>query len=563
MPGNPKRFYSEPDPSAEASAPYEQHPAPYLRRPRRKPPWGLLFTMIVAALLVWCYDHFYGKMELGLSYVALNGDQNACLKRDGKVLPLTGNTTLKGEDEILTHDSPLTILLFSAGSIRLGPKTHLIVGSGRKAAGRLNGKLELVYGRCWLQEEEGCDLEIVTRERATRIQNGLVDFYSEGDGNWIISVWYGEAIFQNRKGEDVVLQKGNGLTLNRDGTFAVHPAKSDKWKSLNQCLSLDRILAKDVSLESWAEAARQSERTTDKKIAYNSKEARQTRSTPSVTLGNLRNTPPSLHGGSSTPATNRFSQGTNSSSYPTYSPNKAMAPQHSGYGAYTYNPGGGAPSKGFQMRPGINPYYEYASRLTDRGLDQIPADTEIAKYYGRDVVTITSENDLKREFQKAANYFKQRFNMVLTRSCRLVLVARDDFSIMGPTYPASAEYPPSGHSLYFRENIDEGFLDDFVSHEFAHAWLAEYHHYAYKKEVMDYIHEGFALWIQMKYALSQKDYPQAAFAAKGLASEDDPVMDPSRWDIYCTGIKQVLKIEEKFGERGVFKYVTTGVNPME
>lgn len=574
MPGNRKQFHSKPAEPAEGSAACPKRPPPYMRKPKLGIPWGLIVTVIVASLLGYCYIYFNGKQESRISYFAFPGSQSATLKREGIEKSIEHNVSLKEGDELSTHGNPLTVLLIPGGSIRLSAKTHVIVESDRKANGCLIERLALDYGRCWVQAKGENNLEIAIRGRIAKIRSALVDFCLAEDGAWIISVWSGEICFESNTDvdtKDIVIERGKGLLLKTNGTLAECRIKPDKWDSLNNDLSLNRLLTEDLSSEmsDWEEACGNPQMASQQKTAQIPQKAIEqnaqqgTGKTPGAkTPASLKNTPPPLPGGgsSSKKTSNAGKSGSASDKYPRSSPTVAW-----NKGNWKQNFAQDAPhedsysDKGFVEAPN-NPYYKFPARLTERGLDKIPEDTEMGRSDMVESVTIANENDLKYRFQNVTNRLRQEYNMFLTRSYRLVIVGKEDSTEFGCEYAALAQFTPEGHTLYFRENIRDEFLDCAIAHEFSHSWLDEYHHYRYSKEAMDIIQEGFAQWMEMKYALINKDYPQA-LRARGL-SETDVFLVPGL-EKYYMGIQRVLKIEEEYGERGVFKYVTTGVNPLE
>lgn len=560
MPDNMPQFDSVALRSDAASARNLRYPAPYLKKPRRRFPWALFAIIITAALLGLCNVCFQGKQDSGISYFALRGSSNAFLSREGREKPLTHTTALREGDEVFTCDNLLTVLLFSgASNMRLGPETQLVLRAGRKGEGLLNKTLCLQTGRCWVQAKGECGIEIVIPGGIANIRSGVVDFSVEENGSQTISVWSGEVSFHpdnGKRGKVIILRKGKGLTLMSNGSIAGHSAIPDKWKRLNQSLTLNDILTRDISQElaDREEASSPSEKTFLPESTPTLTEISpvKSRDTSANTPGSIQHTPPPLPG----------ARGTNPRSSSTGFPAVAAeSPRSSAARTATARPNEDSYRKRGPDGLGGKFVYDFPLGLTEHGRDRIPSDTKMGVTSMEEFITIENENNLKWRFQKVADNLKQKYNMHLNRKYTLILVAKDDFETIDKKYPAFAQYPPTGHLLYFRENINDGIVAYLIAHEFAHAWFDEHHHFNTDRETISTINEGFALWIQMKYALHNRDAPHAALAARGMASNEEWAADPESWNIYCRGIREILEIEEGFGERGVFKYITTGADP--
>ncbi|MHC9543220.1 MAG: hypothetical protein AB9903_27230 [Vulcanimicrobiota bacterium] len=560
MPDNLPQSDSVPLQSDAASARYLRYAAPYLKKPGRRPPWAFFAIIITAALLWLCNVYFQGKRDSGISYFALPGSSSAFLSREGREVPLTHTTVLRAGDEVFTCDNLLTVLLFSgASNMRLGSETQLVLRAGRKGEGLLNKTLCLQSGRCWVQAKGECGIEIVIPGGIADIRSGVVDFSVTENGSQTISVWSGEVSFHpdnGTRGKVIVIRKGKGLTLTSNGSIAGHSAISDKWKRLNKNLTLNDILTRDLSQEfaDSEEASSPSERTFLPESTPTLTEINpvKSRDISANTPGSIRHTPPPLPGARGT--------------YPGSSPTGAPAVAAESRRSSTARTSAARPSKDPSgkwgpLGLGGKFVYEFPQGMTEHGRDKIPPDTKMGMAYMVEEITIESENNLKWRFQKVADNLKQKYNMHLNRKYTLILVAKGDFETMDKNYPAFAQYPPTGHLLYFRININDDYVDYCIAHEFAHAWFDEHHHFNTDHETISTINEGFALWIQMKYALFNHNAPQAALAVRGIASNEEWAADPERWNIYCRGIRGTLEIEESYGERGVFKYITTGVDP--
>lgn len=552
MPDNQPQSDSVPLRSDMIRDRYRRYPASYLKKSRRSFPWGLFAIITVAALLGLCYGYSQGKKGTGISYFALRGSSNAFLSREGREMPLTHTTALKEGDELFTCDNLLTVLLFSgASNMRLGPETQLVLKAVGKEKGLSRKVLCLQSGRCWIQAKGECSIEMLIPGGIADIRSAVVDFSVREDGSRNISVWSGEVSFHPDNGgqaKAIVLLKGKALTILSDGSFVGHSAVSDRWKHFNKSLTLNDILTGDTSQEP-ADSKEPSPLSQDAFIPKNTPthigiNPVKSQGTPADNPVKLQNTPPLLPGAS------RKYPGSSSTGVP----EQASDSQRSSAARPFEDPAG-------KRMAGGKFVYEFPVGLTEHGRDRIPSDTKMGVACMEDFITIENENNLRWRFQKVADNLKLKYNMHLNRKYTLILVAKDDFDTMGSDYPAFAQYPPTGHLIYFRENINEEIIAYLIAHEFAHAWFDEHHHFNTDRETISTINEGFALWIQMKYALQNRDVPQAALAARGMASNEEWASDPERWNIYCRGIRGILEIEESYGEKGVFKYITTGADP--
>lgn len=163
---------------------------------------------------------------------------------------------------------------------------------------------------------------------------------------------------------------------------------------------------------------------------------------------------------------------------------------------------------------------------------------------------INNLDDLIPLFELAKKYMLEKFNMEVTGHVKVGLASAQRLDeLYGGEFVGQElgfyRFEDGWHDIYIMKDLGRSRCLGTVAHELTHAWQQE--NCPYNQGLV--LKEGLATWVEVKILQADGSYSRSIDVMRGCRGP------------YWEGLKLLLEIEDKGGQKAVFDYVTKTVNP--